>query len=44
VVTVVLFNGWVKDKEGKTDKEDREITRALSLYQEFLQEYPGGTI
>jgi hypothetical protein len=42
VVTVVLFNGWVKDKRGKTDREDREIERALDLYNEFLREFPEG--
>jgi hypothetical protein len=43
-VLVVLFNGWIKEKKGKTDKEVREIERAKSLYAEFLSEYPGGNI
>jgi hypothetical protein len=43
-VTVVLFNGWVKDKDGRTQKEDREIDKALTLHREFLMEYPEGTI
>jgi hypothetical protein len=41
-IDVVLLNGWIKDKKGKTDKEDREIEKAKSLYGEFLKEYPGG--
>ena len=43
-VDIVLFNGWIKDKEGRTDREDREIERAKLLYNEFLAEYPGGDI
>ena len=42
VVTIILFNGWVKEKRGKTDKENREIEKAKALYQEFLVESPGG--
>ena len=41
---VVLFNGWIKGKEGKTDREDREIEKAASLYNEFLADYQGGDI
>jgi hypothetical protein len=41
-VTVVLFNGWVKDKKGRTGREDREIEKALDLYNEFLREFPEG--
>ena len=37
-VTIILLNGWVKDKGGRTDKEDREIKRAMGLYQESLGE------
>ncbi len=37
-VLVVLFNGWIKDKKGRTDREDREIQRAISLYAEFVAE------
>jgi len=43
-VQVVLFNGWSKDQEGKTDREKREIAQARGLYAEFLNEYPGGVI
>lgn len=41
---IVLFNGWIKSKEGRSDKEDREIGKAILLYNEFLGEYPGGNI
>jgi hypothetical protein len=41
-IDLVLLNGWIKDKKGKTEKEDREIEKAKSLYAEFLKEYPGG--
>jgi hypothetical protein len=44
VLLVVLLSGWVKQKKGKTDIENREIARALSLYGEFLDEYRGGAI
>jgi hypothetical protein len=37
----VLFNGWIKDKEGKTDREKREIEKAIDLYTEFSEEFPG---
>jgi hypothetical protein len=43
-ISTVLLNGWVKEKEGKTDKEDREIEKAQDLYAEFLSEFPGGNI
>lgn len=43
-LVVVLFNGWIKDKKGKTDREVREIQRAIDLYGEFLAEFPGGNI
>ena len=43
-VNLVLFNGWVKEKKGKTQKEEREIDKALSLYDEFLNEFPGGNL
>jgi hypothetical protein len=39
---VVLFNGWVKDKEGKAKQEKREIQKALDLYAEFIEEFNGG--
>jgi hypothetical protein len=35
---IVLFNGWVKQKKGKTDKEHREIDKAIDFYRQFLQE------
>ena len=41
---IVLFNGWKKDKDGRSDREDREIEKAISIYNEFLEEYPGGNI
>jgi hypothetical protein len=44
VVEVILLGGWVKDKKGRTEKEDREIAKAQSLYSEFLDEYPGGKL
>lgn len=44
VIEIVLLSGWVKEKRGRTEKEDREIDKAQSLYDEFLAEYPGGNI
>lgn len=38
---VVLLNGWVKQKKGKTDMEEREIKRAMDLYAEFMKEQGG---
>lgn len=43
-VHIILFNGWIKEKVGKTQKEDREIERATNLYKDFLNEYPGGKL
>jgi hypothetical protein len=43
-VTVILLNGWVKQKRGKTEQENREIEKALNLYGEFLKETGGGVI
>ena len=37
-VEIVLLCGWVKDKTGKTDKEDREIEKALDLMHEMENE------
>jgi hypothetical protein len=37
-VEIVLLSGWVKDKEGKTDKEDREIKKALDYMNEMEAE------
>lgn len=42
-VIIVLFHGWKKSKKGKTEMEDREITKAVSLYKEFWGEYPEET-
>lgn len=42
-VVIALLNGWVKDKT-KGKREDQEIARALSLFSEFLAEFPGGRI
>jgi len=44
LILVVLFGGWVKDKEGKTDKENREIKKSHDLYMEFSEEFPGGSL
>jgi len=41
---VVLLNGWTKDKRGKTEREAREIQKAVDLHVEFLAEYPGGEL
>jgi hypothetical protein len=41
-ISVTLFNGWTKDKEGRTRREDTEIEKALSLHGEFLTE--GGRV
>ena len=43
-VNIVLFYGWAKKSIARTEKEDREIRKAVDLYNEFLQEYPGGNI
>ncbi len=40
-VDIVLFNGWVKDKPGKTGKEEREIGTALALFGEYTDEILG---
>ena len=44
MIVVVLFSGWVKDKEGKTEKETREIEKAQDLYAEFIREFPKGDL
>ena len=41
---IVLFSGWVKQKSGKTGKEDRAIEHAKTVYEEFMKEYQGGNI
>jgi hypothetical protein len=35
---IVLFNGWVKQKKGKTDREQREIEKAIEFYKQFVHE------
>jgi len=32
---VVLLNGWIKDKEGKTKRENSQIATAKTLYAEY---------
>ena len=41
ILLVVLLSGWIKQKKGKTDKEQREIQKAMDLYGEFLEEQGG---
>jgi hypothetical protein len=41
---LVLFSGWVKQKSGRSRKEDREIALALEVYTEFMNESSGGNI
>lgn len=43
-VLIVLLNGWVKQKKGKTNREDREIAKAKDLLEEFMAEFPGGKL
>jgi hypothetical protein len=43
-VVIVLFSGWIKQKSGKTNKEDREIEHAQLILEEFMKEYEGGSI
>jgi hypothetical protein len=38
VVEIVLFNGWIKDKDGKSQEEAREITKAQNLLSEYRNE------
>jgi hypothetical protein len=40
-VFLVLLSGWVKQKTGKTEKEQREIKRAMDLYEDFIKEQGG---
>ncbi len=37
-VTIILLDGCVKQKEGRTKREDAEIQRAIRYYHEFLNE------
>jgi hypothetical protein len=41
-IVVVLLSGWIKQKEGKSGREAREIQRALNLYAEYMNELSGG--
>jgi hypothetical protein len=41
-VRIVLLSGWVKEKKGRTEREDREIQRAQDIYAEYLSELSGG--
>ncbi len=34
---IVLLDGWVKDKAGKSDEERRQVTHALALSSEWRQ-------
>jgi hypothetical protein len=43
-VIIVLFCGWIKQKAGKTDRENREIQHAQLIYSEFINEYEGGRV
>ena len=43
-IDVVLFSGWIKDKTGRTEREDREIERSLDLYKEYLKDFQGGKL
>lgn len=40
-VEIVLLNGWIKDKEGRSKQEDNEIERAVNLLREY-QDTRGG--
>ena len=42
-IIAVLFSGWIKDKKGKTEREKREVSRAITLYNEFVAEFKGGS-
>ena len=37
-IDVVLLSGWIKDKEGRTNREDREIQKALDFLHEMEHE------
>jgi len=41
-IVVIVFNGWAKDKSGRTTREDREIEKAQDLFTEFLNELSKG--
>jgi hypothetical protein len=40
-VLITLFNGWSKDKEGRTNREDMEILKAQNLCLEFRPQKGG---
>jgi hypothetical protein len=37
-VDIILFNGWIKDKAGKSIEEGRHIGTALAYYAEYIAE------
>jgi hypothetical protein len=41
-VRIVLLHGWTKDKAGRSQRENREIEKALNLLREFELEQQGG--
>jgi hypothetical protein len=43
-VNIVLLYGWVKDKAGRTKRENREIEKGMSFYREFVAERTGGVL
>jgi len=43
-ILLVLLSGWIKQKTGRTNKEDREVEHAMGIYNEFMNEYPGGNV
>jgi hypothetical protein len=40
-IVVILFNGWSKSKEGKTQRENDKIVQAKTLFAEYLNEKKG---
>lgn len=43
-VEVVLLDGWIKDKAGKSREEDNRIQAAQNLLAELMKEFPGGDV
>jgi len=37
-VEIILLNGWVKDKKGRSAQEDNEIEKAKNLFDEYASE------
>ena len=37
-VRVILLNGWIKDKPGKSKEEKAKINTALGYYAEYIQQ------